>query len=364
MRPDALVIGRHQRRGGRCCAIMDCPVINAGDGIGEHPTQALLDAAAIRQHFGRIEGLKIAICGDLQHSRVARSNAKLLERLGARLRFAAPPSLMPPDLPGGSIDDAVNDADVVMMLRVRLQRGGSRRCPGQYLSRYGLTGALRPLRRRGRGDALKSGGRDRRRAGWPHALVIVRQVEMGVAVRMACLDLLTAERRPSDGAKRWTGASPDTARTSSYHRLASATREIGRFLVAGEARRWPADRRAWAPESRGDRHIALQRTMPGRHLVPCGGDTIARRIGASWTTARLLPFAARGAAALRTVGNDSTGALLPAIAPDARRGGQVAPRHALVHQRLHNGRRGNRFNRATAGTTTGSAWGATGGARR
>ena len=70
---------------------MDCPVINAGDGTGEHPTQALLDAATIRQHFGRIEGLKIAICGDMKHSRVARSNAKLLERLGAEaaLRGAA-----------------------------------------------------------------------------------------------------------------------------------------------------------------------------------------------------------------------------------------------------------------------------------
>src|SRR4249919_1981095 len=144
MRPDALVI-RHGTSGAPAAvaAIMDCPVINAGDGIGEHPTQALLDAAAIRQHFGRIEGLKIAICGDLQHSRVARSNAKLLERLGARLRFAAPPSLMPPDLPGGSIDDAVNDADVVMMLRVQRERleedlGDA---PGEYLSRYGLTQA-------------------------------------------------------------------------------------------------------------------------------------------------------------------------------------------------------------------------------
>src|SRR4029453_17519745 len=112
MRPDALVI-RHGTSGAPAdvAVIMDCPVINAGDGIGEHPTQALLDAATIRQHFGRIEGLKIAICGDLQHSRVARSNAKLLERLGARLRFAAPPSLMPDDLPGGSLDDSLNDTD-------------------------------------------------------------------------------------------------------------------------------------------------------------------------------------------------------------------------------------------------------------
>src|SRR4029450_12614929 len=103
MRPDALVI-RHGTSGGPAgvAAVMDCPVINAGDGIGEHPTQALLDAATIRQHFGRIEGLKVTICGDIKHSRVARSNAKLLERLGAKLRFAGPPSPMPDDLAGGA----------------------------------------------------------------------------------------------------------------------------------------------------------------------------------------------------------------------------------------------------------------------
>ena len=92
MRPDALVI-RHGTSGApRAVAdIMDCPVINAGDGTGEHPTQALLDAAALRHRFGRIEGLKVAICGDLAHSRVARSNAKLLPRLGAEVRLAGPP---------------------------------------------------------------------------------------------------------------------------------------------------------------------------------------------------------------------------------------------------------------------------------
>src|SRR5688572_7328651 len=142
MRPDALVI-RHGTKGAPAsvAAIMDCPVINAGDGIGEHPTQALLDAATIRQHFGRVEGLKIAICGDLKHSRVARSNAKLLERLGAKLRFAGPPSLMPAELGGTSIDEAVDGADVIMMLRVQRERmeedlGDG---PGEFLARYGLT---------------------------------------------------------------------------------------------------------------------------------------------------------------------------------------------------------------------------------
>ena len=202
MRPDALVI-RHRTSGAPAsvAAIMDCPVINAGDGTGEHPTQALLDAATIRQHFGRVEGLKIAICGDLKHSRVARSNAKLLGRLGAELRFAAPPSLMPDDLPGGPLDDAVEGADVVMMLRVQRERleeelGDG---PGEYLERFGLTEErfataapnaviMHP------GPINRGVEIDGSLADHPTRSLIVRQVEMGVAVRMACLDLLTAER--------------------------------------------------------------------------------------------------------------------------------------------------------------------------
>ena len=203
MRPDALVI-RHGTSGAPAsvAAIMDCPVINAGDGIGEHPTQALLDAATIRQHFGGIEGLEIAICGDLKHSRVARSNARLLDRLGAKLRFAGPPSLMPEGLGGGSIDQAVDGAEVVMMLRVQRERldedlGDA---PGEYLDRYGLTEARfasaapnavimhpGPINR---GVEIEGALADH-----PTRSLIVRQVEMGVAVRMACLDLLTADRR-------------------------------------------------------------------------------------------------------------------------------------------------------------------------
>jgi aspartate carbamoyltransferase catalytic subunit len=202
MRPDALVI-RHGTSGAPAgvAAIMHCPVINAGDGIGEHPTQALLDAATIRQHFGRIEGLKVAICGDLKHSRVARSNAKLLERLGAKLRFAGPPSLLPDNLGATGIDEAVDGADAVMMLRVQRERmeedlGDG---PGEYLARYGLTEARfataapeavvmhpGPINRGVEIEGLL--------ADHPTRSLIVRQVEMGVAVRMACLDLLTAER--------------------------------------------------------------------------------------------------------------------------------------------------------------------------
>jgi aspartate carbamoyltransferase catalytic subunit len=202
MRPDALVI-RHGTSGapGEVAAIMDCPVINAGDGIGEHPTQALLDAATIRQHFGRIEGLKVAICGDLKHSRVARSNAKLLERLGAKLRFAGPSSLLPNDIGGTGIDQAVDGADVVMMLRVQRERleedlGDG---PGEFLARYGLT-EERFARTSPDAVIMHPGPINRgveieeSLADHPTRSLIVRQVEMGVAVRMACLDLFTAER--------------------------------------------------------------------------------------------------------------------------------------------------------------------------
>ena len=143
MRPDVLVV-RHGDNGAveRIADIADCPVINAGDGTNEHPTQALLDALTIRSHFGRIEGLTIAICGDIRHSRVAHSNAKLLLRLGAKVRLAGPPELLPDELLAhSSIDEAFEGADVVMMLRVQRERlaqdlGDG---PGEYLQRYGLT---------------------------------------------------------------------------------------------------------------------------------------------------------------------------------------------------------------------------------
>ena len=203
MRPDALII-RHAVSGAPAsiAAIMDCPVINAGDGSGEHPTQALLDAATIRRHFGRIEGLKVAICGDLKHSRVARSNMKLLTRLGADVRLAGPPELLPADFDGdGSIDAAVEGADVVMMLRIQRERLDSDfgDAPGEYLARFGLTAARfataspdavvmhpGPINR---GVEIETALADD-----PQRSLIILQVEMGVAVRMACLDLLTAER--------------------------------------------------------------------------------------------------------------------------------------------------------------------------
>jgi aspartate carbamoyltransferase catalytic subunit len=200
MRPDALVI-RHRENGAPAAValIMDAPVLNAGDGTNEHPTQALLDAATIRQRLGRIEGLKVAICGDIRHSRVARSNAKLLPRLGAEVRLAGPPALMPDGVPPLSVDEAIAGADVVMMLRVQRERleedlGDG---PGEYLSRYGLT-AERLATASGEAVVMHPGPMNRgveiedRVADNPDRSLITLQVEMGVAVRMACLELLVS----------------------------------------------------------------------------------------------------------------------------------------------------------------------------
>ena len=203
MRPDCLVM-RHGSTGAprAIAGIMDCPVINAGDGTGEHPTQALLDAATLRHRFGRIEGLKVAICGDLAHSRVARSNARLLPRLGADVRLAGPPSLLPADFAGsGAIDEAVEGADVVMMLRIQRERLEEELndAPGEYLGRYGLTPER--MAKAGPGAVVMHPGPinrgveiDGNVADDPERSLITLQVEMGVAVRMACLDLLAAER--------------------------------------------------------------------------------------------------------------------------------------------------------------------------
>ena len=201
MQPDLLVI-RHRENGApaRVAEIMDAPVINAGDGTNEHPTQALLDAATIRHRLGRIEGLKVAICGDIKHSRVARSNAKLLPRLGAEIRLAGPPDLMPADLPQLSVDEAIAGADVVMMLRVQRERleqelGDG---PGEYLSRYGLTeerldGAAKGAVVMHPGPMNRGVEIDSRIADDPERSLIRMQVEMGVAVRMACLEMIAGE---------------------------------------------------------------------------------------------------------------------------------------------------------------------------
>ena len=198
MRPDALVI-RHRENDApmKVAEIMDAPVLNAGDGTNEHPTQALLDAATMRRRLGRVEGLKVAICGDIRHSRVARSNAKLLPRLGAEVRLAGPRELMPKGIPPLSIDEAIADADVVMMLRVQRERleADLNDAPGEYLSRYGLT-ADRLATAAPDAVIMHPGPMNRgveiedRIADDPDRSLITMQVEMGVAVRMACLELV------------------------------------------------------------------------------------------------------------------------------------------------------------------------------
>ena len=208
MRPDIMVI-RHEAVGAAAdvAAAMGCPVINAGDGSGEHPTQALLDALTIRRRLGRIEGLAVAICGDIRHSRVANSNLRALPLLGARVRAVAPAPLMPDALPDGverheEMDEGIAGADAVMMLRIQRERmeeavSGSL---GDFHVRYGLT-RERLERCAPRAVVMHPGpmnrgveidgdvADDRERS------VILEQVELGVAVRMACLDLLTRERR-------------------------------------------------------------------------------------------------------------------------------------------------------------------------
>ena len=200
MRPDLLVI-RHSANGApeRVARIVDCPVINAGDGTNEHPTQALLDALTLKIRNGTLDGLKVAICGDIKHSRVARSNAKLLPRLGAEVRLAGPASLMPDGLPLLSVDEAIEGADVVMMLRVQRERLEEELgdAPGEYLSRYGLT-EERLATAEPTAVVMHPGPMNRgveianRVADDPERSLVQLQVEAGVAVRMACLEFVAA----------------------------------------------------------------------------------------------------------------------------------------------------------------------------
>ncbi len=207
MGADVLVI-RHATEG-TAAAITEavgCAVINGGDGANEHPTQALLDALTIRRRKGRIEGLKIAICGDIRHSRVASSNRHLLPRLGAEVRLVGPRNLMPDDSGGlatfDSFDEGIEGADVVMMLRYQRERmeDALTGLLGDYYGTYGLTTARLA---RAAPDALVMHPGPMNRgieiesalADDPARSAILDQVSNGVAVRMACLDLLTRARR-------------------------------------------------------------------------------------------------------------------------------------------------------------------------
>jgi aspartate carbamoyltransferase catalytic subunit len=206
MRPDILVI-RHEADGAAAevADLIDCPVINAGDGAGEHPTQALLDALTIRRRFGRIEGLKVAICGDIVHSRVAGSNMRALPLLGAQLRLVGPEALLPGESPFPlftDLDEGIAGADVVMMLRIQRERMEEAFADTvlDYHARYGLT-RERLDRHAPRAIVMHPGPMNRgveiegALADDPERSAILEQVETGVAVRMACLDLMTRDRR-------------------------------------------------------------------------------------------------------------------------------------------------------------------------
>jgi aspartate carbamoyltransferase catalytic subunit len=214
MRPDLLVV-RHGSSGAveLLSRKVDCAVVNAGDGKHEHPTQALLDAFTIRDRLGNIEGLTIAICGDVLHSRVARSNVALLNILGARVRLVGPPTLMPigADRWGAEVfhnmRDGLKDADVVMMLRVQRERmtGGFFPSAREFFWFYGLDEEKLKFAKPGalvmhpgpmnRGVEIDSTVADN-----PNVSLIETQVRMGVAVRMAVLEAL-AESGANEGAR-------------------------------------------------------------------------------------------------------------------------------------------------------------------
>jgi aspartate carbamoyltransferase catalytic subunit len=212
MRADMIVI-RHASSGAvRLIADkVDCPVLNAGDGSHEHPTQALLDALTIRRRRGSIAGQRVVICGDILHSRVARSNILALTALAAEVRVVAPATLMPAAIermgvtPYADFDAALDGADVVMMLRLQNERMSGAFIPStrEFHLRYGLT--LERLARAkpdalvmhpgpmNRGVEIDSNVADSVQS------AITEQVEMGVAVRMACLDVLTRRARGVEG---------------------------------------------------------------------------------------------------------------------------------------------------------------------
>ncbi len=204
MRPSALVV-RHSASGAAALLAqkVTCSVLNAGDGSHEHPTQALLDALTIRRRKGQIEGQIVAICGDILHSRVARSNIHLLNTMGARVRVIAPPTLMPPfaENLGVSVHhdmrEGIADADVVMMLRLQTERMQGAFVPStsEYFHYYGLDAKKLahakddalimhpgPMNRGVEIDTVVADDIDRS--------AIQDQVETGVAIRMACLDAL------------------------------------------------------------------------------------------------------------------------------------------------------------------------------
>jgi aspartate carbamoyltransferase catalytic subunit len=203
MRPDIIVVRHHQAGAAHLLARkVDCAVVNAGDGAHEHPTQALLDALTMRRAKGRVEGLVVAICGDVLHSRVARSNIILLSALGARVRVVGPSTLMPTGIAQMGVEvyntmrEGLRDADIIMMLRLQRERMSGAFIPStrEYFRFFGLDPDKLAYARpdalvmhpgpMNRGVEIDSSVADGAQS------LIREQVEMGVAVRMAVLEAL------------------------------------------------------------------------------------------------------------------------------------------------------------------------------
>ena len=211
MRPDAIIM-RHAASGAPhfLQRHMSTPIINAGDGTHEHPTQALLDARTILDRGARLENLRVAIIGDIAHSRVARSNVHLLSKFGARVVLCGPAALLPVELkdlaPGVTLTTemthAISGADVIMMLRVQLERQNESPFPvGEYFQSYGLRQEHLRLASTdvivmhpgpiNRGREISSEVADSQKS------AILNQVENGIAVRMAVLERVLADGKPS-----------------------------------------------------------------------------------------------------------------------------------------------------------------------
>lgn len=207
LQPDGFVIRHHEDGSVKLASTLVCgSVINAGDGANEHPTQALLDALTMERHKNKLEGLKVAIIGDIKHSRVAKSNALLLKKMGTNVFFFSPPQFAHQESNTlgatvcSSMKEALEGSDVVMMLRIqneRLAAGEFAMTSEHYHNEYGLTHdklawakpdviVMHPAPMN-RGVEITSEVADD-----PKISVIFEQMEMGVAVRMACLDLLLA----------------------------------------------------------------------------------------------------------------------------------------------------------------------------
>lgn len=205
MRPDLIVVRHHAAGAVHLLARkVDCSVINAGDGAHEHPTQALLDALTIRRNKGKIRGLVVAICGDILHSRVARSNIILLNAMGAEVRVVGPATLIPPGIERMGVTvftdmkEGLRDADIVMMLRLQRERMHGAFVPSvrEYFRRYGLDAEKLAYAKpdalvmhpgpMNRGVEIASDVADGAQS------LIREQVEMGVAVRMAVLEALAS----------------------------------------------------------------------------------------------------------------------------------------------------------------------------